>query len=207
MTWTIPIDDTAAGRFARELALLLGPAHGHAPSPSRRLDDLMALGAALADAWQRQRDAVDEAHPATADELLAELESEYGLPTDASLPTSTRRSVLLAKVRARYEGTRDAIETTCDAIVPGTVIEYLESRVDHIDPNCAFRFVLKLAGEYGDPDGSVIEIADAAAQRARLLAVIRQQKPAHTAGSLARNIGGFLCDDAGSRCDYDALDG
>ena len=70
----IPTGITTAARFARELALLLGPAHGNTPKDSNRADDLAALGYALAYAWQRQRDAVAEAHPRTADELVAEIQ-------------------------------------------------------------------------------------------------------------------------------------
>ena len=199
MTWTLPTADTTAGRFARELALLLGPAYGNAPASSNRLDDLMALGYALGYAWQRQKDALDEAHPATAEELLSDLEEEYGLPVDESLPAGARRGLLLAKIRARFEGTPDAMELTALPVAAAQVLEILARDVAHTDPRAVYRLVVTLsAADYG----SLTEESDV---RRRLRVLLAQQKPAHTFAAFAIDMTGFLCDDAESLTDRDAL--
>lgn len=199
MSWTLPTADTTRGRFARELALLLGPAHGNAPASSNRLDDLMALGYALAYAWQRQRDALSEAHPATASELLAELEAEYGLPVDESIAVATRRALLLAKIRARFEGTPDAMEATALPVAAITVLEILARNVAHTDPRAVYRLVVKLsAADYGS-------LTEVSATRARIRALLAQQKPAHTHVQITTDMSGFLCDDPESLTDRDAL--
>lgn len=196
MNWTLPTADTTRGRFARELALLLGPAHGNAPASSNRLDDLMALGYALAYAWQRQRDALSEVHPATASELLAELEAEYGLPVDESIDGDTRRAMLAAKVRARSEGTPDAITSSAQAILTtASVVEISARDVAATDPNAVWLFAVKLGDSWDDE-----------ALRARILAIAEQQKPAYTDVTWVRGTDPFLCDDPDSLTDRDALD-
>jgi hypothetical protein len=196
VNWTLPTADTTRGRFARELALLLGPAHGNAPASSNRLDDLMALGYALAYAWQRQRDALSEVHPATASELLAELEAEYGLPVDESIDGDTRRATLAAKVRARFEGTPDAITSSAQVILTtASVVEISARDVAATDPDAVWLFAVKLGASWDDE-----------ALRARILAIAEQQKPAYTDVTWVRGADPFLCDDPDSLTDRDALD-
>lgn len=195
----LPTADTTYGRFARELAILLGPAVGHAPASSNRLDDLMTLGYALGYAWQRQRDALDEAHPATAEELLSDLEAEYGLAVDESLSTAQRQALLLAKVRARFEGTPDAMEIAALPVAAVTVLEIAQRTIAHTDPRAVYRLVVKMtAADFGS-------LTERSSVRSRLYALLSQQKPAYTAIVLTTDMTGFLCDDAESLTDRDAL--
>lgn len=193
---TLPTGTTATDRFARELSLLLGPAHGHAPDGSHRLDDLRALGYALAYSWTRQRAAIAEAHPATAGELLAELEGEYGFVVDESLSDDERRLRLAAKARARFEGTPNAIAASVSALIESTTIyENTARQVAATDPGAVWRFGVKLGESWDDTD-----------LRDRILRVVEQQKPAHTDVTWVRTLEGFLCDDDDSLTDRDSLD-
>lgn len=196
----IPTGITTAARFARELALLLGPAHGNTPKDSNRADDLAALGYALAYAWQRQRDAVAEAHPRTADELVAEIEHEFGVVPESWSTLAERQAALTAKARARFEGTPDALTLSAHAFSTGAVIhEILASRVAHTDPRGVFRVVAVISeGDYAELDAMGFT-------RGRLYRVLRQQVPAFVHVAIATRITGFLCDDPDSVTNRDAL--
>lgn len=192
---TLPAGDSTTARFARELSILLGPAHGHAPTGSNTLDDLTVLGYGLAYAWQRQRDSVAEAHPATASELLAELEAEYGLPVDLSIDVDTRRATLLAKLRARFEATPDAITATAAPVALITLVENAQLAVDHTWPAAVWVFAVAMGSAWASET-----------KRARVNALVQQQKQAHTVAVLTPDADGFLCDDEGSLTDRDVLD-
>ncbi len=196
----IPTGTTTAARFARELSLLLGPAHGNAPKDSNRADDLAALGYALAYAWQRQRDAVAEAHPRTASELVAELEGEFGIVPESWSTLAERRAALTAKARARFEGTPDALTLSAHAFSSTAVIrEILANRVAHTDPRAAFRIVVVI------PESDYAELDRMGFTRARLYRVLRQQVPAYVHVSITTRLSGFLCDDPDSVTNRDAL--
>lgn len=198
MTWEIPVGGSTADRFARELALLLGPAHGNAAKDSHRADDLAALGAVIAYAWQRQRDSVAEVHPPTAAELLAELEGEFGLPTDEGLPLDQRQAALTAKARARFEGTPDALTYSASTLATLTVHEILARRVAHTDTTAVWRLVFVLrTSDYAELDRIGYT-------RGKLYGLLRQQVPAYTAVTFAAHVG-FFCDDPDSLTDRDAL--
>lgn len=196
----VPTGTTTAARFARELSLLLGPAHGNAPKDSNRADDLAALGYALAYAWQRQRDAVAEAHPRTASELVAELEGEFGIVPESWSTLAERRAALTAKARARFEGTPDALTLSAHAFSSTAVIrEILANRVAHTDPRAAFRIVVVI------PESDYAELDRMGFTRARLYRVLRQQVPAYVHVSITTRLSGFLCDDPDSVTNRDAL--
>ena len=200
MMFEVPTGSTTADRFARELALLLGPAHGNAPVGSNRADDLAALGSALADAWQRQRDALSEAHPRTVSSLLAEVEGELGIAVDEGLPDDDRRAQILSKARARFEGTRDALTISARSLSSLAVVhEILARSVQHTDPRAVYRVVVVISvGDYAELDRMGVT-------RGRLYRVLRQQIPAHTHVAITTRMTGFLCDDSDSLTDRDAL--
>jgi uncharacterized protein YmfQ (DUF2313 family) len=183
-TLHLPLDSAAkggsdepsvAGDFARHLALLMGTGVQARPGSFTEAD-LLALGGALRDARATNLAILDEAFPDTVDQLLAEWEAMYGLPTRADLTTAQRRDRLVAKVRAARAGTPADILTAVHKLDPtATITEYTAAAVAGTNPRSVFRFVVVLAS-------AVYDDADLRGQIERLL---DQMKPAHTAYSLA----------------------
>ena len=146
------------------------------------------------------RDAVAEAHPRTASELVAELEGEFGIVPESWSTLAERRAALTAKARARFEGTPDALTLSAHAFSSTAVIrEILANRVAHTDPRAAFRIVVVI------PESDYAELDRMGFTRARLYRVLRQQVPAYVHVSITTRLSGFLCDDPDSVTNRDAL--
>lgn len=196
-TVALPTGPTESDRIARALATLIGPSIT-ARDGSLVAEDLRTLGSALADAREVIARAVAQAHPGTATDLLPELEYQYGLPVGTGLPQATRQTRLLAKRRARREGTRATIETTLQTIAAAAVVIALaHDLVEGTDIEAIFRLVVTLGADTGD--ASVESMVDA---------LLAQQAPAYITWTRGRSYG-FRCawrnttDD--SQCDVDLL--
>jgi uncharacterized protein YmfQ (DUF2313 family) len=200
MNVTLPLPrDTSepsdAGDFARQLAQLLGPAY-QASDSSLVEADFLAMGKALADARSTNLRALDEAFVSSATEMLAELETIYGLAVRPDLTVQERRDLLVAKVRAARDGTPQGILRSVRKIDPTATI--FENSCDEIvgsgDPNNVFYWALRIAASVWAND----------TKRAEITRIVQQMKPAHTRGNVAVSVG-FLTDDPNSLTDRDVL--
>lgn len=135
----VPTHAGAAGDLARQLARLVGPAV-QAPDSSSAAQEYLALGGGLASARQTVLDAIAEAFPQTAKDLLVEWETAYVIPVDPGGSVEERRTALLARVRA-VGGSAPRIEAAATTLAGGTVTvaEYLYSDVT-ANPRRVFRF-------------------------------------------------------------------
>jgi uncharacterized protein YmfQ (DUF2313 family) len=189
----LPAGDTVGDRIARELALLIGPSRQPVEG-SLAAAELHTLGDSLADVYSTESRALAQIFPNTATDLLTEWEQRLGLPTDLSLPTSTRQAAVQAKRRASGGGTRQRVLAAAQAIDPVASIYTNASTAVTYSPRWVFMIAIRvLAGTWNDP-----------AKRAALIAVTEQMKPAHCACNVVTRVG-FLCDDAASLTDRDAL--
>lgn len=190
---SVPTDDTDAGYFARQLAVLVGPAI-QAPDRSVSAHDYLSLGEALADERTMQAASLAEAFPSEATELLAEWESILGLPTRQSETAAARRSYLVAKTRAAIAGTPQTILRAVQVECPEATLTENVAADCTAAPRSVFHFVI------------VISTAHWASStlRGRLTAIVEQMKSAHTSVTFATRIG-FFCDDPGSLVDRDVL--
>lgn len=197
----LPSGATDADRIARALARLRGPEIQPADG-TLVAEDLRAQGAALAAARATVLRAIAQAHPSTATDLLPELEAEYGLPDGAGLATSERQQRLLAKHRARGDGSLPAIARTVRTLLPeAALVTIAAADVAHTDPDQVFLLVVLLSlGELDD-----------AALLAQTDALLAQQLTAHASWTYGRGEGPgldpFLTDDPESLVEIDNLDG
>lgn len=199
MPQTLPSGSTAADKIARELARLRGPEI--APADGTLVaEDLRAQGGAAALARATIRRALAQAHPSTATDLLPELEEEYGLPNGAVLPTAERQQLLLAKYRARGDGSLLALATTTLTLVAeADLVTIAAADVEDTDPAAVFNLVVLVSQATMNDAGL----------RARVDALLAQQATGHVRWTFGRgdgpDIDPFLCDRADSACDYDLL--
>lgn len=184
----LPSGDGDDDLFAREIAILRGPEVSPADG-SVVAEDFRALGNALGNARSTVLRAVAQAHPGQASDLLGELEAQYGLANGADLYITTRQARLLAKIRARREGTEDAILATVRTFAPTATLEGVtwQEAVFYKRGTHRFAVVVPVA-IFDSPTLPLIR------------ASIEQQKPAHTEGRATTRVG-FRCDDPLSRCD------
>lgn len=190
----LPGEDSDAGRFARALAQLLGPAYQPADG-TLVAADLYALGQALADARDTTLDAVAEAFAAEASRLLPELEASYGLAVRGDLTDAERRTILLAKVRAARAGTPQAIETALDPYDPDAkVFENTAAAVAATDPRAVFRVAVRIK----------VAVWNDAAKLAAIRALCEQMKPAHAKAAVCTRVG-FRFNDPDSLFDRDVF--
>ncbi len=184
----LPSGDTDADRFAREIAILRGPEVTPADG-TVVAEDFRALGGAIAGVRSTVLRAVAQAHASSASDLLDELEEQYGLANGADLSTATRRTRLQAKVRARRQGTENAILATVRTIAPTATIQGVAWSATTAYPRGTFRYAIVVpVATFDSTDRTTI--ADAAAQ----------QSPAHVEPRVTTRVG-FRCDDPLSRCD------
>lgn len=99
MAHAIPTEAGAAGDQARALARLVGPAV-QAPDTSVAGVEYLGTGELLAASRQRTLDAVAEATPQRATDLLEEWERALTLPVLSSESAATRRAAIVARLRA-----------------------------------------------------------------------------------------------------------
>lgn len=199
MSQSLPSGSTAADRIARELARLRGPEISPADG-TLVAEDLRAQGGAAALARATIQRAIAQAHPSTATDLLPELEAEYGIPSGTALPTSERQQLLLAKYRARGDGSLLALGRTVRTVVPEAVlITIAAADVADTDPEAVFNLVVLVSLATMDDTGI----------SARADALLAQQAPAEVRWTFGRgdgpDIDPFLCDRVDSQCDVDLL--
>lgn len=191
----LPTGDTETDRFARELALLRGP-EVSAADGTLVAASLRTQGETLANARAVVLRAVAQAHPgsaASADGLLAELETQYGLPSGAGLSDAARQQRVLAKVRARRAATENAILATVRTFAPtATITGFAWSDVTALPRNTHRFAVVVPAAIWNSPT------------RARIVDAVEQQKPAHVEALVTVTVG-FRYDDADSLLDRDLL--
>lgn len=170
----VPSLSGATGDLARQLARLVGPAV-QAGDETVAAAHYLALATELAAARQTTLDAIAEATPATADDLLAEWESVLAVPVNPGASTAARRAAVLARIRA-IAGTRQRIGRTTKMVAGGTTstTEYLYSAVTS-EPRKVFRFVLTVPAA-AIADGPTLSALDELLQR---------QAPAHTTWNFA----------------------
>jgi len=199
MTQSLPSGSTAADRIARELARLRGPEIS--PSDGTLVaEDLRAQGGAAALARATIQRAIAQAHPSTATDLLPELEAEYGLPSGSALSTSARQLRLLAKYRARGDGSLNALAVTVRTLVPtATLLAIAAAAVADTAPDAVFNLVVLVPLATMD-DANVL---------AELDALLGQQVTSYANWTYGRGAGPdidpFLCDRTDSQCDVDLL--
>jgi uncharacterized protein YmfQ (DUF2313 family) len=183
----VPTEAGVAGDFARQLVRILGPAH-NAPDGSLNAADFLALGGALADARATTLAALDEAFADSATQLLSELEAMYGLPVRPDLAVATRRTRLVAKVRAARAGAPNEVLRAVHALDPtATISENTPSDVpqepDQATPPRAGAARLVFLWALWISDAAF----DDAETRAAIGAICTQMQPAHTDHSLHTN--------------------
>lgn len=162
------------GRFARELALILGTAY-QAQNGSLVAADMTSLGGALAMIRATSLRAVDQAFVDSALDILTELERVYGLTNRTDLATADRRTRLTAKVRAYIAGTPQTIDSAVSAY-DSTAAVY-ENTPDGSRTPFQFGVTVK-AAVYDSPE-----------QKASIERLIEQMKPGHTKGNLGTKKG------------------
>jgi len=184
----LPSGDTDADRFAREIALLRGP-EVTAADGTVVAEDFRALGGALAGVRSTVLRAVAQAHPSTASDLLDELEEQHGLANGADMTTAARQLRLRAKVRARRQGTANAILATARTIAPTATLTGVAWHETTAYPRATFRLAIVIPVDTFD-----------SADRATIQALAEQQAPAYVEPRTTTRVG-FRCDDPESRCD------
>ncbi len=189
----VPTLAGATGDLARQLARLVGPAV-QAGDDSVAAAHYLALASGLATARQTTLDAIAESTPATADDLLAEWEAVLAVPVRPGASTASRRTAILARLRA-IAGTRQRIARTTRIVAGGTTAatEHVYTAVT-AEPRKVFRFVLTAPAAALD-DGPTVTALDELLQR---------QAPAHTTWNLATGLS-FLFDDTDRGFDRGAL--
>ncbi len=188
----LPTEDSRAGRIARRLARLLGPAI-QAPDGGVAAADLLALGDALDDATADAVEAVrDEAFPDTATEMLDEWEAALGIPSSSHQPAATRRAACLAATRAGFAGSPQAILAAVRTIVPGASLQETPA-AGLPDPREVFRYCVGLGSSYDDAE-----------TRTKVSAVCARMQPAYAQHRLVATTT-FKCDDPLSLTDRDVL--
>ncbi len=175
--------------IARQLARLVG-AGWQAPQDSLNAADVLALAASLDDGRNELLEVLDQAFATTATSLLAELETTYGLPNDASLSIPQRQDRLVAVLRSSISGSPQSIDAALAQFAPSAVHECTAPAT----PTDRYRFVVTVAGAFAfQPD----------LQRVR--DVVDRMKPAYSSYTVA-NYFGFRCDGvSNSFCDQTAL--
>lgn len=190
----LPQGTTTGDAFAREIALLLGPAFQPVEG-SLICEDLHTTGDALAAVYATQQRALDQAFTDTATELLDKWEFALGLEVNPNADTATRQGWATAERRASGGGITarvlaavQSIEGTA-AIRPNRCLD-----VAATNPRAIFQWVIVIpAATWADT-----------AKRSRILDVVRQMKPAHTRCVVTTQVG-FYADDPDSLTDRDVL--
>jgi hypothetical protein len=166
------------GRFARELAQILGTAYQPA-NGTLAAADLTSLGGALATIRATSLRSIDQAFADAASDLLTELEIEFGLANRTDLSTADRRARLAAKVRAYIAGTAQNIDNAVSAYDSTAVVHENVPQAGAGSTRVPFQFGVTVS------DG----VYDSVIKNAAIVALIEQMKPAHTRGNLGTKKG------------------
>lgn len=166
------------GRFARELAQILGTAY-QPVNGSFVAADLTSLGGALAMIRATSLLSIDQAFVDAASDLLTELEREYGLANRTDLSTADRRTRLAAKVRAYIAGTAQSVDNAVSAYDSTAVVWENTPQAGANSTRAPFQFGVTIS------DG----VFDSPEKNAAIVAMLEQMKPAHTRGNLGTKKG------------------
>lgn len=166
------------GRFARELAQILGTAY-QPVNGSFIAADLTSLGGALAMIRATSLRSIDQAFVDAASDILTELEIEFGLANRTDLSTSDRRTRLAAKVRAYIAGTAQNIDNAVSAYDSTAAVYENVPQAGAGSTRVPFQFGVTIS------DG----VYDSPTKLAAILALIEQMKPAHTKGNVGTKKG------------------
>ena len=196
---TLPSGTTDADEAARTLARLIGPQIRPADG-TLVAEDLRVQGQMLAEARGTVVRAVAQAHPGTATDLLPELEDEYGLTVGTALPVADRQRRLLAKARARADGSLPALARTARTVFPAAALATISApSVASTLPAAVFNTVILVSR-------ADLEAVDRLRQ---LDALLGQQLTGHASWTYGRGAGpdleDFLCDDPESLVEIDLL--
>lgn len=192
--------DAATLGYARRLLTYLGPAYP-APDGSVTASDYLAWGHSLATVRGTLLRALDQAFPNSATDLLSELETDYGLPTDPSGVVASRQGRLLATVQSKQAGDPTTIATALTTLLGYptgvAVVDYTAAQVLSAEPLGAasayaattrrgvFVFAVVVPTKY---------LTDTSAM-ANINALVTRAKPAHTTFTVTDSAGPFLADD------------
>lgn len=167
----LPSEDSEAGRVARRLAALQGPAI-QAPDGSATGAELLALGDAVAAARERVEQSQAESFVDTAEELLAEWEAVFGLPTYTTATQSTRRASMLALSQSARAGTPQDLEALAASIVSGATLRERTVTEATTDGDARRVFLLRVAIGASAGDSEI---------ESRLRSLLAPAIPAHCA--------------------------
>lgn len=190
---TSAVQGAAAVAYGRQFARLVGPGF-QAPDGSLNAADFLGWGGFFRAATETNNNSIRNAFLSSAVELLSELEDRYGLPVNPPLSTAQRQQRLVAKMRARFEGTPQAILSTV-RVYDSTAAIYESSSIIAAaagDPREVFRFALTVTASTWTQ------------YRVDIIRAVSQQKPAHTTFAVGTRFG-FRTDDPLSLTDRDFL--
>lgn len=199
----LPTRAGAAGDAARRLARWVGPALG-ARDGSLAAALLLSLGTTVATTRAYTSASLTECFPHLAADAIGAWERSLGMLSGEGDALANRRRDVTARWRAVHAGPSLAeVTATARSHVPdATVLELAMADVYATAPMATQRVVVLL------PAGS--GAIDDAARLARLAGSLAVELPGHVTWTIARgdgpDIDPFLCDDADSACDLDALD-
>lgn len=199
----LPTRPTPAGDVARRLARWVGPALG-ARDGSLAAAQYLALGTTLATTRSYTAASLTECFPHLAVDTLGAWERSLGMLSGEGSLLADRQRDLTARWRAIHAGP-SLVEVTATArshVPDATVLELAMADVYATAPMATQRLVVLLPADSG--------AIDDAARVARLAGSLAVQLSGHVTWTIARgdgpDIDPFLCDDAASACDLDALD-
>lgn len=196
--WHTALPTTAGlvGDMARSFSRAIGPAY-QAADGTVAAADALAIGDSLALIHETQLAVAAEAFLDSAFYLLAEWETQLGLPVEPYLGVAARRRRLVARWRALRGGTPQAIVRAVTALltVPDAAVVVENGVLDVLpEPENVHLFAVVVPLSYfSDPN-----FAPAAR------GVIEKAKPAHTAYRLTNHVG-FYTDDPNSLTDLTVL--
>lgn len=189
----LPQGTTVGDDFARELAILIGPAYQPVEG-SLIAADLHTTGDALAAVYATQQRALDQAFTDSATEMLDKWEFALGLEVTPNADVATRQGWATAKRRAHGGGITARVLAAVRAIEPTATIRPNKCVDVTANDRMIFQWVIVIpAATWAKTE-----------TRVRILEVVRQMKPAHTRCVVTTQVG-FFTDDPNSLTDRDVL--
>jgi uncharacterized protein YmfQ (DUF2313 family) len=174
----LPQGDTTADQFARELALLLGPAYQPAEG-TLIAADLHTTGDALGDVYATQQRALDQAFTDSATELLDKWEFALGIEVNPNATVAQRQAWATAERRSAGGGITARVLAAVQAIEPLATIRPNKCVDVTANDRMIFQWVIVIpAITWAKPE-----------HRLRMLEIVRQMKPAHTRCVITTRVG------------------